>query len=326
MKHSKLVVVFTVLMLGVISVVAGLALYTNHAGNASVAALPSVLAYLPSDLQVVFGMNVQKFITSPIYYRFQEKHDQPIGTELAEFIEKTGVDPRRDLFYLLAAGRSKAIEKGEGVAIAVGNFDREAIASYIRSKMVPIEFDYEGVYILMLPKAEGENNERGIAFLSEQEIVLGDLEFIKEIMDVRNKGNKSILSNSTLAPLLNSFTSDEMFWFAGDVAGILASIPVSNPFGESITAIQNVTGTLNLMDSVTGNITVIARDVESATKLVEVVRGFIALGQLAGDQHADLSTLFEGVIISQNETQVNLSLNFSIELLEKLGQVKQQSL
>jgi hypothetical protein len=102
MNHRKFVVTSTVLMFLVAGTVAGLALYTGMAVNASIAGIPEAVSYLPADCQAVFGMNVKAFIASPVYARFEQKHGEDFGTDLAEFITKTGVDPRRDVSYVIA--------------------------------------------------------------------------------------------------------------------------------------------------------------------------------------------------------------------------------
>jgi hypothetical protein len=256
---------------------------------------------------------VQKFVTSPAYAKFRQKQSQPIGKDLAEFIEKTGVDPARDVSYLVGAGSSREKLKGAGAAIIVGNFNKDTITAYIRSKTTPVEREYGGVSILMSPEPKSDNPEKGLAFLSDREIVLGDMESIKSILDVRGKGNKSILLNPAMAPLLDSVNPDEMFWFAGDAASALANAPVT---------IRGIVGTLNINDTVVGKITATAIDADSATKLVDVVKGFVALGQLAGDRNPDLKLLLSGLTVAQNASQISVGLSFPLDLLDKLERTR----
>lgn len=324
MKHGKFVIISTLILFGIAGVVTGLAPYTNHVVRASAPNLPEAFSYLPSDCQFVFYVNVQRLVTSPAYLKMQQKHLQPIGKNLEEFITKTGIDPRHDVFYLVAAGRSKERGKGEGVAIVVGNFNKDTIASYIRSKTTPIESEYGGVLILIMPEPQNNNFEKGIAFLSDREIALGDMESIKAVLDVKGKGNKNILSNPVIAPLINGISSDEMIWFAGDGTSLLAQAPVVAPFGANVPAVQTIVGTLNLTDTVNGKISATAADLPSAAKLADVVKGFVAFGQLAGNQNPDLKTLLSGLLVSQNDTQISLTLSFPIELLDRIEKSKTQ--
>ena len=322
MKHRKLMVVSTLVTIGIIGAVAGLALYTNYSVKASAPSLPEALNSLPSDCQFLFGINVQKFVSSSAYAKFRQRQSQQIGNDLAAFIDKTGVDPARDIAYLVAAGRPGEKAKGEGVVIVTGRFNQSAITAYIRSKSTPIEMKYGGALVLMIPDPKNDAVERGVVFLDGGEIAMGDLESLKAVLDVGGKADKSILSNPAIAPLISSISPDEMFWFAGDAAGVLAKAPVSNPLGANISSIRNVVGILNITDAVTGKITVTAINAESATKLADTVRGVVAFGQLAGDQNPDLKMLLGGLAISQTSTQVSVALNFPTALLEKLEQAR----
>jgi hypothetical protein len=321
MNRRKFVLTSTILMVLIAGVVTGLALYSTYIVRASLPGLPDAVAYLPAESHAVFGMNVRKFVDSPIYAKFEEKHGQKIAGDLADFIAKTGVDPRRDLSYVVAAGRA-VDHKGKGVIIAVGRFNTAAITSFIHTHVVPISVDYKGITVLMFPEKNGTEVEKGVACLSESEIALGDLESLKQVIDVRFGGSPGILSNATLAPMVRALNPEEMFWFAGDAATILAKAPPSTPFAGSIASVQTVMGTINLTDAVSGRITATARDEDSARKLADVARGFVALGQLAGEHKADLAELMKGISVTQDRNAVRLVVNFPFELLEKLEQGK----
>jgi hypothetical protein len=317
MKNRKAVIISVLILIGVATAALGLVLYRNYSTYASTPNLQDALSSIPSDCQFVFGMNVQKFVASPIYTKFKNSENRPIGKDLAEFIETTGMDPARDISFLVVGGRSGAKMKGEGVAIAVGNFDRNKITSYIRSKLSPAETTYGSESIMMIPEHKTDAVDKGIVFLDEQQIALGDLESLKAVLDVRGKGNQSILSNPAMGPLIGSIDANEMIWFAGDIAAAFAKTPVPTPLGPNISFIQKIAGTLNIGDAVVGKITAIAQDADSAIKLADVVRGFIAMGQLSGSRNPELKTMLSGLTVSQNANQVSLAVNFPAGILEK---------
>jgi hypothetical protein len=316
MKHRKFVIASAVVMIGVAGAIALLALYPGHLVKASVPSLPDALNNIPSDYQFISGINVQRFVTSPYYARIRQKQNQApqIGNDLATFIEKTGVDPARDISYLVFAGGSK----GNGVGIVAGTFDADKIVSYIRSKASPTEIQYAGARVIMIPDRNGSGVQNGIAFLSNREIVVGNLESIKSALDTT--AGTSILSNPGISSLVNSINPEEMFWFAGDASGLLARAPVSTPLGQNISSIQSIVGTLNITDAVVGRITATASSPDAAAKLTDVFKGFVALGQLSGNQNPDLKALLDGLTVSQNDSQVTLSLNVAVDVLEKLQQ------
>jgi hypothetical protein len=322
MKHRKFVVASTLMVMAF--VVAGMVLYTNHSVKAAPPSLSDAWGQLPSDCQFIFGMNVQKFVASPVYAKFKQKQSGQVGSDLSQFINATGVDPERDIYYLVAAGRVKEKSKGAGVVITVGKFNRNAIASFIRSKSSPIITEYNGMQVWMIPEGKGNTIDKGIVFLSETQLAFGDLESLKAVLDIRTKGDKNILSNAKMASLINSISPDEMLWFAGDADGVLANTPMMNPMGTKIPSIQNIVGTFNVTDSVMGKITATALDADSALKLADAMRGIIALGQLTANQNPDLQMILGGLKISQNNSQVSLALSFSADLLDKLDQASKK--
>lgn len=325
MNRRKFVVTSTVSMLVITIAVVGLAFYWDFAAKAFVQDLPPAVHYLPADSQAVFGMNVRAFIASPIYAQFVQKHEQEIGKDLSEIIAQTGVDPRRDITYIIAAGRASQ-QKGAGVVIAVGTFDQAAITNFIETKGTetkgtPIKLDYKGAMVLMMPEAN--KLEKGIAFLSPSEIALGDLESLHAVIDVRSGTTHGIDDNAAICALLAKLNPQEMFWFAGDPASILSKAPTNAPV-PALSSIQSIFGTLNLTTAVNGKITVTAKDETSAGQLADFMRGLVALGNLAGAQNPDLAALLKGVQITQNGNQFDVSVTIPLDLLQKMETAKAQ--
>ena len=322
MNRKKFVVTSSVAMILIAGVVGSLAFYTNYVANASVRNLPEALSYLPANSQAIFGMNVQKFVSSPAFTKFEDKHGKQFANNLAEFISKTGVDPRRDLSYIVAGGR--ALDgRGEAVIVASGHFDSVKITDYINSHSPTIRADYKGI-IVLVPAADKDSKiNKAVAFLTNSELALGEFEAVKAVIDVHAGSAPGVVTNTTLGPLLAGLNPDEMFWFAGDPASILSKAPTNTPFGTSISAIQNVVGTLNLTDVVSGKIIATARDEDSARKLADVVRGLVALGQLASENNQTLGELMKGVNVVQSKNQISLGISFSIDLLDKFDGPKQ---
>ncbi len=327
MRHRSFVVTSTVILFMVAGIVAGLALYSTVV-KASIPGLPDAISYLPPDSQAVFGMNVEKFVQSPLYARLEQKHGEQIGADLADFIAKTGVDPRRDIRYVVAAGRPTGDHNGSGVVIveAHSTFNTAAITSFINTKAKPIEFKYADAVVLLIPEQDGSAVDKGIAFLSPSEIAMGEVNALKNVLDIRQSRGKSVKDSEVLGPMLRTLNPDEMFWFAGDPSSVISKAPANTPLGGNLSAITQVFGTLNLTDVVDGTITVTAKNEESATKLADVARGLIALGQLATDQNPDLAGLMQGISVKQNVDKIVLKVNFPIDVLEKLENAKPAAL
>jgi hypothetical protein len=318
MNRRRFVVVSTVLMLVLTAAIAGLSYYSDIvAGAFNAQGMPTSLAYLPADTQAVFGINVKRFVTSSLYAEMMQKHGAQIGSDLSEITMQTGVDPARDIDYVIGAGRAGQ-SKGSGVVIAVGRFDANAITNFIgaKTKTAPIKLDYAGATVLMVP--ETNKLEKGIAFLHNGEIALGDLESLHAVLDVSVNGKPGVKTNASIMGMLDKVGSQEMFWFAGD-ASVLSKIPANTPMVPKLAAIQSVFGTLNMDGNISGKVSVMASDEAAAKQLADLANGLLALGNLASAQNPELADLAKGIHIAQNNTkQLDISITLPIDFLTKL--------
>ena len=322
MNRRRFAVVSALIMMGIAAAV--LSLSTGIPAKASAAIPPEALQYIPSDYHFVSGINVRRLTASSFYLMLRQEQPQAAQVEsaLSEFTAQTGIDPARDISYLVIAGRSGESKKPEGLVIVTGEFDRNRITSFIRSKAAPIEVQYGGTSIMLVPdkqKSKDNSVKNGMAFLGEHEIALGDMVSLKAALDTRTGGKQNILSNATISPLLSSINMDEMFWFAGDAAGALRKSTLSVPPALNASSIRSIAGAFDVNENIVGNITATTIDSNSATKLADVFRGMIAFGQLSQNQNPDLKLLLNTIKIAQNASQISLSFNIPGDLIKKLG-------
>jgi len=315
MNRRKFVVVSTVSMLILTAAITGLAFYSDFVADAFTSqGLPTSLQYLPADTQAVFGINVRKFVGSSVYADIMQKHSAQIGTDLSEITMRTGVDPAHDIDYVIGAGRAGQ-SKGSGVVIAVGRFNPDKISDFIHSKTSPIKLDYEGATVLMMP--ETNKLEKGIAFMGDAEIAMGDLDSLHAVLDVRKGRKLGVLTNPSIKGLLDKVNSEEMFWFAGD-ATVLSRIPANTPMMPTLSSIQSIYGTLNVNANIRGKVRVMASTDVAAKQLTDFANGLVALGNLMSGQNPELAELASGITIAQNAKQLDVSINLPIEILQKL--------
>ena len=95
------------------------------------------------------------------------------------------------------------------------------------------------------------------------------------------------------------------------------SIRIADPQLEYIDA-----GTFDIGDDFAGKITATAVDSNAAAKLADVFRGFIALGQMSGDQNPELKQLLNTLTVTQNAAQLSVSITIPGDLIGKLGRGK----
>jgi hypothetical protein len=322
MNRRRYAVVAMLLMMTMAAAI--LSLSTGLPAKASGANPPEALQHIPYDYQFVSGLNVRRLTASSFYLKLRQEQPQAaqLGSALSKFTEQTGIDPARDISYLVTAGRSRASTKPEGLVIVSGEFDQNRITSFIRSKAATIETEYGGSSIMMFPDKNDAKAINGIAFLGEREIALGDLASLKAALDTRTGAKKSILSNAAISSLLGRMNMDEMFWFAGDAAGALRESPLPVPPVINASSIQSIAGAFDISEDIVGIITATAIDSNAAIKLADIFRGILAIGQLSQNQNPDIRLLLNTITIAQNDSQISLSFKIPGDLIKKLGRTK----
>jgi TonB family protein len=289
---------------------------------------PSALNSIPSDCPSVAGINMRQLAASPFFTRLKQ---DSLGTgvlpaELAKLTEKTGIDPVRDISYLIMAATSVEKNKPHAVMLVSGTFDREKILGYVRAQMGSIEMDYGGASLFIIPEMSKDGIKAGISFLGTQELAVGDIDLLKTVLDTRSGAIKSILSNPDMASVLSNIQYEDMFWFAANPSEVLKKTPMNTPLGPTQNSIQNSYGSFNIGDNATGKITAIAADLDSATKIANVFKGLIALGQLSGNKNPDLKRVLDRITVTQNEKQISLAFDIPGDLLKKFGSSKIQQM
>jgi TonB family protein len=278
-----------------------------HCTDAFAQNSPDVLSAIPLEFEPVFVLNVPQMVQSPLYSRIQREQQQPLSAitnSLIALSKSTGLDLARDVSSLVMAGW----EKGRvPLMIAAGSFEEQKIRSYMQSMTSPVTQQYKGTELMISPTA------MGIAFLDRKGIAYGDLEQLRALVDARAGARKSIMSNPEMASLISVARTDETLWFVGlsDVALQTISIPLSLAGNPLRNEIQSLTGAVSITDAIVGKVAVTVKNPESAVKIAEM------MGKNA---------LSAGITIDQEGRHIGFSLNFGLELLDKLASANAKSL
>jgi hypothetical protein len=323
MKRRTVAIVSAATMLGI--AVAVLAFSTGFQVGASAANASDVMQCIPSDCNIVCGINLSRILASPFYLKLRQDQERAaeIAKEISKFTEQTGIDPGRDISSLVLAGRSAEASKAQGMIIVSGDFDKSRLISFIRSKAAPIEMEYRGASVMLLPNQPDNSVKNGLTFLSDHEIALGNLASVQAALDTKAGTRKNLLSSAAIMSLLGSIDRDSMLWFVADTTGVDKRPPLPVPPSLNASSIQSIAGTIDMFEEISGKITATALDADSAVKLADAVRGIMAFGQLSRDQNPDLKLLLKTFTLTQNASQISLSFHIPGDLIKRLGQAKE---
>jgi hypothetical protein len=312
------------LLLTIASATGVFGLYAESTGSTQPKSrLPESINKLPSESQFVFGINMKKVGALPALANFRQAVMQQMGKDLSDFVSRTGIDPSKDITYILGAGRYDVNSQSRVAFILSGKFDSNAVAEFLRAKVGAIEVKYAGATVLMIPDKQSDTAEDGLALLSDHEILAGDLTSIKSILDVIEKKSKNVLTNSSVAPLIKALDPEEMMWFVGNVSKLAKNseaLTKALPIAPLLASFKTVTCTVNVADSVSGKIIANADSADSAVQMAEGIKAIIALGQLmAGQQPPAVRRMLSGLTVTSASAQVRINLNLPIDMLTGLA-------
>jgi TonB family protein len=302
----------------VLSIAFAIAILNSTSGFAQMP--PDILMHVPSDCSYIAVVNVKQMVESPIYYAKSQDGRRLLGAiadDLDSFVNQTGADPVRDIAYLIVSDR---------LVIANGRFDQDKIKRYMQSRTNIYEMKYSDPLIALgsggrpqfIPAGTiGDITAIRMAFLTENEIAIGQGIYVAAALRTTKKKSKSIRDNPMMETLLESVQSNATIWFVGLKQNVIDKAPVPVPIGAPNPSIKGITGSFNLAHGVSGNVSVITSDSIAAKSLAKIYDKLEAAAQIK-EIPTGLKWLAEGLKTNLNGYQINLSLNYSVDALDNL--------
>jgi len=329
MSRSRLVL-FVSMGVVVLGVLAGLGALWMDSARAAVGPLPGEGLVLPADSRFVVGIDVKRFVASPFWARYASQRSMrpPAWRQLEE---TTGLDPARDVDQIIMAGSEAATRKTPPLVLAVGRFDPDRIAQALKASGKATTRDVRGVTLYELERrSESTSGAQTLAMavLDRRTVVLGPPDRVEATVRSRAGGEAPLGQNTELLGLIGKVRPGSTFWMVGD-QNLLANLPkaISGPvtggsgdMGASMNlpTLKALTVTADLDPEVSLAIEGEAIDESSATKLADVVRGFVALMSLQARQKPELQQLSSAISVTTEANRVLLNARLPYELIDSL--------
>ena len=327
-----------ILTLAAGAVVAGLGIgavaYLGASGvEAQSPGLPATMAWLPADASAIGHVDLTSLFASPLREKWEKQIDaQESRDELDDFREATGLDPFTDLyrasFAVVTTDTGSGEARGEspsakswGISIQ-GEFDAGTLIDKLEVVAdVKVE-DYHGTTIYYPTPHDDQDAEHvsvsektAFAFADSDTIVIGDRNYIRQMLDTGQRRASSAGAALNQSWGEGTFANDTFWIAAAPENGFNSMLPA----GGEIPPIHSLAFSGRLDADIALRARGLAADLDSAIKLADVVRGFIALGSLQ-HENPDIGAILNSIQIDQFDNEVDVSLTVPYETLERLSQ------
>jgi hypothetical protein len=327
MTRSRLVVLGSALVVMAGALTAVGALYLDPA-RAAVGPLPPQALSLPAGTRYVMGLDVKKFVASPLYLKFAAAREANRPRAFEELEAKTGLNPERDVDQVYIAG-SRAAAPGRGgdpLVVVTGRFDRAKVSSAIESHRKGVTSkNVSGTTVYLFNEDPSGRGSGATAFLDDNTLVMGNQASVEQTVIARAKGEAPLRQNAGLLALLETVKPGSTFWMVGDQT-LLASMPKSMPgmggpgTSQSIElpALKSLIVTGDLDPQVSLDVTGEAGDEAGARNLADVVRGLVALASMQASARPELKQLASAINVTTEASRVHIAARVPYEVIESL--------
>jgi hypothetical protein len=274
------------------------------------------------------GLDVKRFVASPLYARFAAAREASRPRAFEELEAKTGLSPERDLDQVYIAGtRAGAPGRGgDALVLVTGRFDRAKVARAIETERKGVTSkNVQGTTVYLFNEDAAGRGAGAAAFIDDGTMVMGDQATVERTVTARAKGEVPLRENAGLLTLLESVKPGSTFWMVGDQT-LLANMPKTVPgmgapgTSQSIElpALKSLVVTGDLDPQVSIDLTGEAGDEAAAKNLADVVRGFVALASLQASQKPELKQLASAISVTTEAARVHVAARVPYEVIESL--------
>ena len=292
---------FAIVLLAILAGTAGCSKRTSAGVSVPFAFRPLI----SPETKALASVDVDQLKASPFYQRHQNQLNFPL---LDSMSERIGLDPRRDLSYILIAWNGKA-----PLAMARGRFKPRDLQQKLGS--LGLERREYKTHILF------GNNTDALSFARHDIAIAGPAAMVRSEIDLENSAGGGV--HDELEPRLASVRSADQIWAVSRGGLAFAEAPVRSDI-ES--ALSNITSYISSTSFGIGFDTgthleaeIICISDQGAQRVRDALRGGIGLARLTSkDNESELLQAYDAIQVNQDRETVRVKADLSAELTDKL--------
>ncbi len=253
----------------------------------------SLETLVPGDTTLMAGARLESLLKTPLYQRNFAKRQLP---QVEEFAQRTGIDPRKDLWELLYASNG-----GAGVLLARGKFGDEMMEPNFERQGVA-RSSYKGFPLY-------GDGRQAVALFSPTVAAAGAVEALRRLIDERGH---SAGPPAALAAKLKQIPATAQFWAAYAGGPIHLPFEDGTPLGnlnKLVASVQSGFFSFDLNSGLNGLARADCATDQDAEQVAGAVRALIGIGRLSVPKdHPELAAIYDTIRVSAEQQRVNLSI------------------
>ncbi len=263
---------------------------------------PSIATLVPADTVLLVGTRLEELIKTPVYQKNFAGRDIP---QIRDFAEKTGIDPRKDLWQLLFVSNGKT-----GVLLGRGKFADDMMQPELERHGAQ-QFPYKGLMMLGSESA-------AVTLINSTTAALGDAPALRAFIDQRGTSQGP---PPPIQALMKQIPASAQFWAAYGGGPIKLPFDADSNLGNLNRLLSSVqTGTIwfDLSSGLDGTADVNCADDDGAQKVEGALKALIGIGRLSVPKNQpDLTQVYDGMKVTQDGHRVRLHISVQQSMVDK---------
>jgi len=278
-----------------------------------------MLSLFPTDTRGLIVVDVHRIMLTEAAAKAIKDNEK--NEKYLKFVQETGIDPQKDVFYFAGALTGDISQKNpDGAAIINLKYDQAKLLAMLQKERGEIATsDYNGLTVYQVPGGEDKKPFSGI-FLDASNILAGSDAAVKKVVDVYQKKADNVWKNPEVAALLKGMNTSAMVW--GGLAvppDALKQASSQNPMLGAFSNIQSILLSFDYKDAaLLMEIKAMCPDAAKNKDMADALNGFKALGAGAAAKEPLVGEVLGKIEIAAGSDNVKISARIPDELIERL--------
>jgi len=285
----------------------------------------NLLSLIPENASGIFSINLEKITKLENFDKIVNKIDKEEKKpslksfkNYQDFIEKTGIDPKKDL-YSIALGLYGEIGKSNtDIAVVINlNYNKDKILDIFEKENKDYYEEKFKKYVIY-KFLDKKKREMCFSFINNRIIGFGPATRVKQVIDLFEGHGKSILTDEKKKPYLNDFNPESVLSFVFDFPEKIkkSEAQQGSPFKMDFSKAEILWGEVDFEENIwSGKIKLVSHDEEANKQIVNMLNGIKGMGAMAGPEIAEILNKID---LSASADNIELTFSIPNELLKKV--------